>query len=121
MLGLSLVVASGGYSLVLMRGLLITGAPLASLAWAPEHRLSSCGAQASLLHSIWTLPGPGIEPVSPALAGGFLTTGPPGKHLCVCVCEVKGLMSVVCPSHCPTPSPCSKHFDFNHFEVPYMH
>ena len=23
--------------------------------------------------------GPGIEPVSPALAGGFLTTGPPGK------------------------------------------
>ena len=25
------------------------------------------------------LPGPGIEPVSPALAGGFLTTGPPGK------------------------------------------
>ena len=26
----------------------------------------------------WDLPGPGIEPVSPALAGGFLTTGPPG-------------------------------------------
>ena len=25
------------------------------------------------------LPGPGVEPVSPALAGGFLTTGPPGK------------------------------------------
>ena len=24
-------------------------------------------------------PGPGIEPVSCALAGGFLTTGPPGK------------------------------------------
>ena len=24
-------------------------------------------------------PGPGIEPVSPALAGGFLTTAPPGK------------------------------------------
>ena len=22
---------------------------------------------------------PGIEPISPALAGGFLTTGPPGK------------------------------------------
>ena len=33
-------------SLVLALGLLITGAPLASLAWAPEHRLSSCGAQA---------------------------------------------------------------------------
>ena len=29
--------------------------------------------------SKWDLPGPGIEPVSPALAGRFLTTGPPGK------------------------------------------
>jgi len=27
------------------------------------------------------LPGPGIEPASPALAGGFLTTEPPGKPL----------------------------------------
>ena len=25
------------------------------------------------------LRGPGLEPVSPALAGGFLTTAPPGK------------------------------------------
>ena len=28
---------------------------------------------------MWDLPGPGIEPVFPALAGGFLTTEPPGK------------------------------------------
>ena len=28
---------------------------------------------------MWDLPGPGIEPVSPALAGGLLTTEPPGK------------------------------------------
>ena len=28
---------------------------------------------------MWNLPGPGIEPMSPALAGGFLTTEPPGK------------------------------------------
>ena len=27
---------------------------------------------------MWTLPGSGIEPVSPALAGRFLTTRPPG-------------------------------------------
>ena len=26
---------------------------------------------------MWDLPGPGIEPVSPAPAGGFLTTEPP--------------------------------------------
>ena len=28
---------------------------------------------------MWDLSGPGLEPVSPALAGGFLTTAPPGK------------------------------------------
>ena len=28
---------------------------------------------------MWGLSGPGIEPVTPALAGGFLTTAPPGK------------------------------------------
>ena len=28
---------------------------------------------------MWDLPGPGLQPVSPALAGGFLTTAPPGK------------------------------------------
>ena len=31
---------------------------------------------------MWDLLGPGIKPVSPALADGFLTAGPPGKsHL----------------------------------------
>ena len=28
---------------------------------------------------MWGLPGPGLEHMSPALAGGFLTTAPPGK------------------------------------------
>ena len=28
---------------------------------------------------MWDLPRPGIEPMSPELAGGFLTTGPPWK------------------------------------------
>ena len=40
---------------------------------------SSCGIRAQLLHGMWDLPGPGFEPMSPALAGGFLTTAPPGK------------------------------------------
>ena len=31
------------------------------------------------LSHMWNRPGLGIEPVSPALAGRFLTTGPPGK------------------------------------------
>ena len=46
---------------------------------ALERRHSSCGARAQLLHGLWDLPGPGLKPVSPALAGGFLTTAPPGK------------------------------------------
>ena len=33
------------------------------------------------LSCTWSLPGPGIKPMSPALAGGFLTTGPPRKSI----------------------------------------
>ena len=42
-------------------------------------RLSNCGSQAQLLHGMWDLPGPGVKPVSPALAGRFSTTASPGK------------------------------------------
>ena len=42
-------------------------------------RLNSCGSEAVLLRGMWDLPGPGLEAVSPALAGGFSTTAPPGK------------------------------------------
>ena len=48
-----------------------------SLVEAP--RLSSCGAQAQLPHGMWDLPGPGINPMDPAVAGGFLTTEQQGK------------------------------------------
>ena len=43
----------------------------------------SGGAQALLSRGMWDLPRPGIKHVSPALAGGFFTTGPPGKSLAV--------------------------------------
>ena len=46
---------------------------------ALECRLSSCGARVQLLHGMWDPPRPGIEPASPALSGGLLTTAPPGK------------------------------------------
>ena len=32
-----------------------------------------------MLHGMWDLPGPGLKPVSPGLAGGFLTIASPGK------------------------------------------
>ena len=72
--GLSLVVASkctaqashcGGFS---YRGAQAQG------SW-----LGSCGARASLLSAKWDLPGAGIQPVSPALAGRLLSTVLPGK------------------------------------------
>ena len=40
---------------------------------------SSCSVRASLPRSMWNIPGPGIEPVSPALADRLLITEPPGK------------------------------------------
>ena len=45
--------------------------------------------------SMWDLPGPGIEPVSSALASGFLTTGPPEKSRDI-VIKVK----ITCRSLC---------------------
>ena len=42
-----------------------------------EHRLQTRRAQ--LLRGMWDLPRPGLEPVSPALAGRLSTTAPPGK------------------------------------------
>ena len=44
-------------------------------------RLSNCGSRAQLLRGMLDLPRPGPEPVSPALAGRFPTTAPPGKPL----------------------------------------
>ena len=44
-------------------------------------RLSSCGSRAHSLRGMRGFPRPGLEPVSPALAGGFSTTAPPGKPL----------------------------------------
>ena len=40
---------------------------------------SRCGPWAQLLRDMWDIPIPGAEPMSPALAGRFLTIGPAGK------------------------------------------
>ena len=65
------------------------GATLHRGAWASHcHGLSHCGAQApdAQTQQLWITGlaalrhvGPGLEPMSPALAGRFLTTAPPGK------------------------------------------
>ena len=74
--GLSLVVASRGYSC----GVQASHCGGFSRAWALGcPGVSSRGAQAWLPQGMWNLPRPGIELMSPALASGFLTTGPSGK------------------------------------------
>ena len=63
-----------------MRASVVVACGLSSCgSQALERRLGSCGARAWLLCSMWDLPRPGLEPMSPALAGEFLTSVPPGK------------------------------------------
>ena len=72
--GPSLVVASGGPPFIAVRRPLTV-----AVHRLQTRRLSSCGSRAQLLRVMWDLPRPGLEPVSPALAGRLSTTVPPGK------------------------------------------
>ena len=62
-----------------VRGPLTIAACLVEEHRLQMHRLSNCGSRAQPLRGMWDLPRPGLEPMSPALAGGFSTTAPPGK------------------------------------------
>ena len=64
---------------IAVRGPLTIAASLAAEHRLQTRRLSNCGSQAQLLRGMWDLPRPGLEPVSPALAGRLSTTAPPGK------------------------------------------
>ena len=67
---------------IAVRGPLTIAASLVAEHRLQTCRLSNCGSRAQLLRSMWDLPRPGLEPVSPALAGRLSTTAPPGKpHL----------------------------------------
>ena len=64
---------------ITVRGPLTIAASLAAEHRLQMRRLSNCGSRAPLLRGTWDLPRPGLEPVSPALAGRLSTTAPPGK------------------------------------------
>ena len=64
---------------IAVRGQLTIMASLVAEHRVQTRRLSSCGSRAQLLRGMWDLPRPGREPASPALAGRFSTTAPPGK------------------------------------------
>ena len=64
----------------------VRGPPTIAASPVADHRLqtrrlSNCGSRAQSLHGMWDPPRPGLEPVSPALAGRLSTTAPPGKPI----------------------------------------
>ena len=68
----------GPFLIAVRRPLIIAASPVAEHR-LQTHRLSNCGSRAQLLRGTWDPPRPGLEPVSPALAGRLSTTAPPGK------------------------------------------
>ena len=68
-----------GPLLIAVRGPLTIVASLVAEHRLQMRKLSNCGSRAHLLGGMWDLPRRGLEPMSPALAGRFSTTAPPGK------------------------------------------
>ena len=68
-----------GPLLITVRRPLTIAASLVAEHRLQTRRLSNCGSRAHLLRGMWDPPRPGLEPVSPTLAGRFSTTAPPGK------------------------------------------
>ena len=64
---------------IAVRGPLATAAPPVAEHRLQTHRPSNRGTGAQSLRGTWDPPRPGLEPVSPALAGRLPTTAPPGK------------------------------------------
>ena len=54
---------------IAVHGPLTIAASLVAEHRLQTRRLSNCGSRAKLLRGMWDLPRPGLEPVSPALAG----------------------------------------------------
>ena len=74
-----LFLAVRGPLFIAVRGPFTIAAPPVAGHRLQTRRLSSCGSRAQPLRGMWDPPRPGLEPMSPALAGGFLSTAPPGK------------------------------------------
>ena len=74
-----LSIAVPGPLFIMMHRPLTVAASLVAEHKLQMRRLSSCGSRAQLVRCMCDLPRPGLEPVSPELAGRFSTTAPPGK------------------------------------------
>ena len=83
---------------IAVRGRLTIAASLVAEHRLQTRRLSGCGSRAHLLHGMWDLPRPGLEPVSPALAGRFSTTAPPGKSENIIFVDISENINKAIPS-----------------------
>ena len=102
---------------------------------ALERRLYTCGTRAQVLRGFWDLPGSGIKPMSPALAGEFFTTEPAGKSknssisfqhtpkvasvLCRGLCVYVFIVVQSCPTLCD-PMDCSTPGLLVHHQLPEL-
>ena len=85
---------------IAVHGPFIIAASLVAEHRLQTRRLSGCDSWAQLLRCMWDPPRPGLEPVSPALAGGLSTTAPPAKPPTKLYRKrILGLPSVRTPSH----------------------
>ena len=90
-LRLSLVVVSGDYTSLWCAGFSLQWPLLLQVAASRHVGFSSRGTQTKSSCGTWDLPRPGMEPMSPASVGRFLTTGPPGNSPLHQFCSRTGL------------------------------
>ena len=84
-----------GPPLIAVRGPLTIAASLVAEHRLQTRRLSNCGSRAQPLRGTWDPPRPGLEPVSPALAGRLPTTAPPGKPEQTFLILIKSSLSII--------------------------
>ena len=110
---------------IAVRGPLTIAASVVAEHRLQTRRLSNCGSRPQLpqlpqllqlLHSMWDLPGPGLKPVSPALAGTFSTTAPPGKPWSGTFLHL--LARCFLTHRCPIPGPAW--FYASHLPISYI-
>ena len=113
-----LFIAVQGPLFIAVRGPFTIAAPPVAGHRLQTRRLSSCGSRAQPLRGMWDPPRPGLEPVSPALAGRFSTTAPPGKPLGM-VFNPAGhvLSSQIQPGQCHQPPTCPSQAHFSHIQA----
>ena len=75
----SLVAARGGCSLLRCSASHLVASLVASTGSRCAGSVVAAHGLSCLVHSTWNLSSPGTESVSPTLAAGFVTPGPPGK------------------------------------------